>query len=390
MGLQVIPVAKQEIGYNKGMKIVIDGRWIKQTGIGRYVEETLRGVLEHDANNEYVLMIRPEDRDKLDYKADNLTLVDAPEPWFTFREQTSFLRRLNKQKADLTHFTNFDFPILYRRKFVITIYDLTLLEFKNVNRKKMLPAYYHVKDMVMRFVLKSGAKRSQQIFVPTEYVKEGLVKRFNVSPRKIVVTSAAAEMPYKRPRVDLLKFGINKPYLLYVGNAYPHKNLERLIIAFGKLITEYMLDYQLVIAGRKDHFHERLEQDVASVRLDDRVIFTDYVSDAELAGLYKKASLYVFPSLSEGFGLPALEAMSYGVPVACSNATCLPEVAGDAAEYFDGRDEAEMAKVMAAVLASKERQELLIERGFEQVKKFSWAATAELTHKAYLRALRKK
>lgn len=372
------------------MKIVVDGRWIKQTGIGRYVEETLRGVLELDQDNQYVLLVRPEDRAKLSYNATNLELVDAPEPWFTFREQTSFLTRLNKQKADLTHFTNFDFPLLYRRKFIITIYDLTLLEFKNINRKKMLPAYYYIKDMVMRFVLKSGAKRSQQILVPTEYVKEGLVKRFGVSPRKIVVTSAAAEMPYKRPRVDLLKFGINKPYLLYVGNAYPHKNLERLIISFGKLITEYMLDYQLVIAGRKDHFHERLEQEVASVRLDDRVIFTDYVSDAELAGLYNKASLYVFPSLSEGFGLPALEAVSYGVPVVCSDATCLPEIAGDAAEYFDGKDEGEMAKVMAAVLANKERQELLIERGYEQVKKFSWAATAELTHKAYLRALRRK
>lgn len=379
-----------QVRYNKGMKIVIDGRWIKQTGIGRYVEETLRGVLDRDQSDQYVLMVRPEDRDRLDYKADNLALVDAPEPWFTFREQTSFWWRLRKQKADLMHFTNFDFPLLYRGRFVITIYDLTLLEFKNVNRKKMLPFYYHFKDMVMRFVLRSGVKRSELIIVPTEYVKDGLIKKFGIPSRKLVVTSAAAEMPYKRPRVDLLKFGINKPYLLYVGNAYPHKNLERLIIAFGKLITEYMLDYQLVIAGRKDHFHERLEGEVAAVRLDDRVIFTDYVSDAELAGLYKKASLYVFPSLSEGFGLPALEAMSYGVPVACSDATCLPEVAGEAAEYFDGKDEGEMAKVMAAVLASKERQDILVERGYEQVKKFSWAATAELTHKAYLRALRKK
>lgn len=242
----------------------------------------------------------------------------------------------------------------------------------------------------MRLVLSQGVKRSELVFVPTEYVKAGIVTKYGVPARKIVVTPEAAEMPYKRPRVGLLKFGINKPYLLYVGNAYPHKNLERLIIAFGKLITEYMLDYQLVIAGRKDQFHERLEEEVAAVRLDDRVIFTDYVSDAELAGLYNKASLYVFPSLSEGFGLPALEAMSYGVPVVCSDATCLPEIAGDAAEYFDGRDEGEMAKVMAAVLASKERQELLIERGYEQVKKFSWATTAELTHKAYLRALRKK
>ncbi len=372
------------------MKIVIDGRWIKQTGIGRYVEETLRDVLARDSENSYVLLVRPEDRERLDYKADNLELVDAPEPWFTFREQTSFWWRVRKQKADLVHFTNFDFPLLYRGKFVITIYDLTLLEFKNIHRKKMLPIYYYLKDAVMRFVLRQGIKRSELIFVPTEYVKQGLVQRYGVSSRKIVVTSAAAEIPHKRPRVDLLKFGIHKDYLLYVGNAYPHKNLERLIIAFGKLITEYMLDYQLVIAGRKDHFHEQLEKEVADVRLDDRVIFTGYVTDAELAGLYKKASLYVFPSLSEGFGLPALEAMSYGVPVASSNATCLPEVAGEAAEYFDPKDEAEMAKVMAALLADKDRQQALVEREHKQVEKFSWASTAELILKGYLRVLRKK
>lgn len=380
----------KDIGYNNLMKIVIDGRWIKQTGIGRYIEETLRGVLERDSDNQYVLMIRPEDRDKLDYIAGNLELIDAPEPWFTFREQTSFWWRLRKQKADLVHFTNFDFPILYRGKFVITVHDLTLLEFKNIHRKKMLPFYYHIKDMVMRFVLKQGIARSELVLVPTEYVKAGIVAKYGVPARKVVVTPEAAEMPYKRPRVDLLKFGINKSYLLYVGNAYPHKNLERLIIAFGKLITEYMLDYQLVIAGRKDHFHEQLEKDVAEVRLDDRVIFTGYVSDAELAGLYKKASLYVFPSLSEGFGLPALEAMSYGVPVASSDATCLPEVAGEAAEYFDATDTAEMAKVMAALLSDKDRQQVLVERGEEQLKKFSWSTTAELTHKGYLRALRKK
>ncbi len=372
------------------MKIVIDGRWIKQTGIGRYVEETLHGVLERDQDNEYVLLVRPEDRSKLDYKAQNLVMVDAPEPWFTFREQTSFWRRVRKQKADLVHFTNFDFPLLYRGKFVITVHDLTLLEFKNVNRKKMLPFYYHVKDMVMRLVLKQGITRSELVFVPTEYVKSGIVVKYGVPARKVVVTPEAAEMPYKRPRVDLLKFGINKPYLLYVGNAYPHKNLERLIIAFGKLITEYLLDYQLVIAGRKDHFHERLEQEVAEVRLDDRVVFTNYVSDAELAGLYKKASLYVFPSLSEGFGLPALEAMSYGVPVASSDATCLPEVAGEAAEYFNGLDVGQMAKVMAALLANKDRQELLVARGHKQVEKFSWQNTAELTLKGYQKALRKK
>ena len=370
------------------MKILIDARWIKQTGIGRYIEETVDQILKLDHENTYVLLIRPQDRQKLKLKANNLEFLESSDPWFTFREQTTFLRLIASAKPDLVHFTNFDFPILYRGPFVITIHDLTLLEFKNVNWNKMLPAYYHFKDAVMRTVLRRGIVQSKRVLVPTNYVKQGLLRRYKASSRKITVTHEAADAPYPNPRVNLEKFGIDKPFLFYVGNAYPHKNLERLIIAFGKLVNSYRLDYQLVIAGRKDAFHKRLEEEVAQAHLQHRVIFTDFVSDAELAGLYKKAELYVFPSLSEGFGLPPLEAMGYGLPVASSNASCLPEILGDAAVYFDPKSPSNMAKVISSILADKSLQEKLVKKGFIQVKKFSWQKTAKATLEVYERALK--
>lgn len=370
-----------------GKRIVIDGRWIKATGIGRYIENTVRELLLLDKHNQYLMLTRDEDIPKIDLKADNLTIVPVNIGWYTTKEQTLLLKKITELKPDLVHFTNFNFPIGYKGKFVVTIHDLTLLQFRNIRKKFGHRYVYAVKEMAMRVTLRTGAKRSKAIIVPTEYVKEGIAKQFGVRRNKIFVTYQAASQDLATPRVNLESYGVLKPYLMYAGNAYPHKNLERLIIAFGKLVTEYMLDYQLVIVGKKDSFHKELEKDVAEAKLQNRIIFTDFVSDNELAGFYNKAALYVFPSMSEGFGLPALEAMSHGVPVVSSNASCLPEVLGDAAEYFDPTNVNQMAKVIAKVLSDDDLRKALAKKGHTQVKKYTWAKTAKQTLAVYKKAL---
>lgn len=369
-------------------RIVIDGRWIKQTGIGRNIEEMLRCLLEIDHDNHYILLVRDEDRPKIDLKAKNLELISANITWYTGREQTKLLKLINSLKADLVHFTNFNLPILYRGRFVVTIHDLTLLRFKNINTKKHSRAVYHARDAVMRSVLRRAVKGSRAIITPSEFVASEVVKKYHVPKSKLNIVREAAREPYQRASLDRAKYGINLPYLLYVGNAYPHKNLERLILAFGRIITQYMLDYQLVIAGKKDAFHATIEKDVAKAKLEKRVIFTGYITDRELAGLYKSASLYVFPSLSEGFGLPALEAMSYGLPVASSNATCLPETIGLAAEYFNPKDIDQMARVISSLLADDFRRQQLRKLGHERVKQFSWEQSAKDTLAVYQKAMR--
>lgn len=371
-------------------RIVIDGRWIRQTGIGRSVEETLRHLLEVDHDNHYILLVRDEDRDHIDLKAPNLELVSCNITWYTMREQTRLLAQIKSLKPDLVHFTNFNLPVLYRGRFVVTIHDLTLLRFKNINTAKYSRLVYHARDSIMRSVMRRAAKGSRAIIVPSQFVAAEVIKKYHLPKSKLSVVHWAAREPYQRTIEPSEKFGINRPYLLYVGNAYPHKNLERLILAFGKLITEYMLDYQLVIAGKKDVFHAALEREVREAKLDKRVIFTDFVSDRELAGLYKNAAIYVFPSLSEGFGLPPLEAMSYGLPVASSNATCLPEIIGDAAEFFDPTSIDDMARVMSALLADSYRRDQLRDLGRERVGQFDWSKAAQATLEVYQKALRGK
>ena len=367
------------------MKILIDGRWIKQTGIGRYISHMLEQILLLDTKNDYVLLVREKDVDSITLKADNLTLLPVDIDWYGLKEQTKLLKVINAQKPDLVHFTNFNFPIRYKGKFVITIHDLTLLHFKNVRKGMFSRPLYFAKDQVMRAVLHRGINRARAIFTPTEYVKEDVASTYRIRRNKIIVTHEAADLAYQRSRIDLEEKGINKPFLLYVGNAYPHKNLERLIIAFGELVTKYLLDFQLVIAGKKDDFHVLLEEEVEKAGLQDRVVFTGYVKDVELAGLYKSATAYVFPSLSEGFGLPGLEAMSYGLPVISSNATCLPEIYGDASKYFNPRSSHNVAKVISQVLADKSLLEKMTKKGYTQLKKYNWKKTANTTLGVYER-----
>jgi len=157
-------------------------------------------------------------------------------------------------------------------------------------------------------------------------------------------------------------------YLLYVGNAYPHKNLERLILAFKKISKEKK-NLKLVLVGELDYFYKRLQEDFNKVK---NVIFTDFVSDKELASLYQNATLYIFPSLYEGFGLPPLEAMAYNLPVISSNASCLPEILGQAAVYFNPENVDDIASKIRLVLDDKELQQNLILQGKKQMEKYSW------------------
>ena len=372
------------------MKILIDGRWIRQTGIGRYIHQTLEQILLIDKSNEYILLVRPQDQSKLKLRAPNLSLLPVDIDWYGFKEQTKLLKVIDDQKPDLVHFTNFNFPLGYKGKFVITVHDLTLLHFQNVRKSLLAKPMYKVKDSVMRLVLRQGINRAKAIFVPTEYVKEDIAKTYRIRRTKIDVAQQAAAEPYKRARVNLEELGINKPFLLYVGNAYPHKNLERLILTFGEHITKYVLDYQLVVVGKKDDFHAALEEEVQKSGLQDRVVFTGFVDDAGLAGLYKACSAYVFPSLSEGFGLPGLEAMSYGAPVIASNATCLPEILGDAAVYFNPKSINNMAKVISQVMDNKDSKEKMVKKGYAQIKTYDWKKTAKIKLDVYEKMLRQR
>jgi glycosyltransferase involved in cell wall biosynthesis len=373
-------------------RIVVDGRWIKYSGIGRYVENLLIEIIRQDSKNHYIILVRPGESDCLPLPKGRVEYVETDIVWYTPQEQIALPKLLDSLNPDLVHFTNFNVPLGYRKLYVVTVHDLTLLRFKNIRGGLLAPFTYRLKDVVMRHVLKTAVKRSRVIFTPSEFVKQDIAKRYRVKEqKKLIVTHNAADKPHPKQPVNLKRFNLKSTdkFLLYVGNAYPHKNLERLIVAYQKLIKDAAFGHKLVLAGRKDEFHLRLEKLVKKRKLQDHIIFTDYVTDEELAELYRRASLYVFPSLSEGFGIPGLEAMAWGLPVVSSNATCLPEIYGEAVEYFDPKNPQAIADVISSVLSSKQRQAELVKLGYTQVKKYSWAQSAGEIIKGYRQALKK-
>ena len=200
---------------------------------------------------------------------------------------------------------------------------------------------------------------------------------------KVTVTYEAADAIDAGCRTVAALAG--KKFLVYVGRPMQHKNLERLIEAFASLRARHP-DLLLVLAGRKDANYERIEED-AYVHGVKNLHFTGFVSDKRLRWLYENCEAYVFPSLSEGFGLPGLEAMQHGAPVVSSNATCLPEIYGDAAHYFDPGNTQAMADAIEEVLTDNTLRKSLVRKGYARIKNYSWRRMAEQTLDVYNKAL---
>ena len=384
------------------MKIGIDARFFgpKQKGLGRYVQKLVENLEKVDLTNQYVIFLRRENWSEYQPSNPNFKKVLADYRWYGLPEQIMMPIKIWQAKVDLMHFSHFNVPIFCRQPFVVTIHDLVLRKFPTQRASTLNPFLYWLKNLAYRLVVYSAVKRAKKIIAVSDYTKKDILKYFfaksesasggKIKPEKIEVVYEGAPVHRDSPSdtvlvartvsegLSLCKPSLDKPYILYVGNAYPHKNLERLILSFKKLIEDKRMDYQLVLVGELDYFYQRLIK-MSSAVPSNRIIFTDFVSDSDLNILYQNASLYVFPSLGEGFGLPPLEAMAFGLPVVCSKATCLPEILGEAALYFDPENTEEMAEKIKQVLKSQKLQEKLIDQGFKRIQKYQWSKMAQET-----------
>ena len=360
-------------------KIVIDARELR-TSTGRYIERLLHYLQRIDTGNDYVVLLKPKDIDGWEPSNHRFKAVACPYEEFTFAEQIGFKRQIEKLKPDLVHFGMTQQPISYKGAVVTTIHDLTTLRFDNPAKNKLV---FRFKQGVYSYVTKRVAEKSTELITPTQFVKDDVAEYTGVDPDKITVTLESADT-IEDPAEQMEDLA-GKKFLMYVGRPTPHKNLERLIEAFVALKAQHP-DLKLVLAGKKDDNYRRIEAGVTEKNIQN-VIFTDFVSDGQLRWLFENCEAYVFPSLSEGFGLPALEAMMLGAPVVSSNSTCLPEVYGDAAHYFDPLSVESMSGAINEVLTDKKLRQDLIAKGSVQADKYSWRRMAEQTLQVYFRAL---
>jgi glycosyltransferase involved in cell wall biosynthesis len=358
------------------MKIAIDARE-SGTGTGRYIDKLIEHLHELNVSHEITILTKAPRLEYFKKVAPKFETQESNYSEFSFAEQIDLLRQIKRLKADLVHFGMTQQPILYKGKTVTTVHDLTTLRFRNPSKNFLV---FSIKQGIYRWVIKIVAQKSAAIITPTEFVKDDLAKFVRINKNKTKVTYEAADIISQKPKPVQNVQG--KKFIMYVGRPTPHKNLERLIDAF-EILTKDHPDLYLVLSGKSDANYERIKRVVEGKKLTNLIIFTDFVSEGQLRWLYENATAYIFPSLSEGFGLPALEAMAHGAPVVSSNATCLPEVYGNAAHYFNPLDVNDMAEKIDEVLSNPKLQKELVEKGKNQVKKYSWKRMAEETLAVY-------
>lgn len=389
-------------------RIGIDARFYGPTGkgLGRYTQEIVDNIIKIDTQNEYVIFLNANNFDEFvipKNQEHRIKKVKADVHWYTLKEQLIMPWLIWREHVDLMHFLHFNVPVFCPAKLVVTIHDLILIKYPTIRATTLSPWLYTLKNILYRLVIQTAVWRAKKIIAVSKYTKKDLITTFGLKHQRIVVTYEgvanlaqgsdnlfAAKLNDKE---TLLGYNIDKPFFLYVGNVYPHKNLLALVKVFKELVKEQP-NLRLVLVGKEDYFYRQLKDQVREMGLwiegqpeHSPVVFPGYVPDKELEILYKKAIAYVFPSLYEGFGLPPLEAMAKNCPVVSSNKTSMPEILGPAALYFDPEDRHDLKQALHKILQSEELRQRLIKQGQKRVAKFNWWECARQTYEVYRQVL---
>ncbi|HXK52896.1 glycosyltransferase family 4 protein [Candidatus Nomurabacteria bacterium] len=356
------------------MKIGIDCRMWNETGIGRFTRNIVEGLVESSPESEFVLFVLKRDYDQV-LAAPNVKKVIVDIRWYTFKEQLVLPMYLYREGLDVFLSTNLNVPVLYFKPTVVTLHDLTILKVKTGRASTHFYLFYLLKRLGARIAILFSIFFAKRILTVSNFVKKELVSDYKINSNKIeVIYNAVSEsfFPQEESKIDkvLEKYDIKKPYLFYVGNAHPHKNICALIEGYLIAKKNYP-DLSLVLAGKKDFFYERLESNYS----EEGIKYTGFVEDTDLPSLYSGSEAFITASTHEGFGLQLLEAFACGTKVICSNTTSLPEVGQDIPFYVDPYNSNDVARGIEGALSANGRDLRL--RGFERVKNFSWKISAE-------------
>ena len=391
----------------KPKTIAIDARMYgaEQTGIGNYIYHLMKYLFEIDKENNYLVFLLPGEFDKFQLPNERVKKIKVTAKWYSWREQLIFPFEILKHKIDLIHFPHFNSPILFhlitsflKIKTVTTIHDLTPYYFPGHKMNSWL------RRKSFKLVFSTAVKKSSRVIAVSEYTKKDIIKNFlagNKSfrfPRKnkqnkitVIYEGVNGQFQiikdYGKIKAVKEKYKISKPFIFYTGVWRNHKNLIGLIKAFGLIVNKYHLDYQLVLGGKEDPYYPEVRQTWEKLDLGDQIVRVGFISQEELPLFYNAADVFVIPSFREGFGLIGLEAMTCGTPVVSSNKTCLPEILGNAAIYFNPDNHQEMAEKIALAIQDENLKNNLIQKGFKQVKKYDWRRMAEETMGIYGRIL---
>ena len=364
------------------MRIGIDARKLHDFGIGTYIRNLLRQLARQDRQTEYVVLARPADCEALATLGENFRAVPETAGNYSIAEQIRVPLALRREGVTLFHAPHYVLPPLVMCRSVVTIHDCIHLMFPQYLPNRIALTYARVS-------IGLASRRATRVLTVSESSKRDILRFVDIPAEKIdVIYNAYDERFGVEPREEDVarvreRYQLHDPFVLYAGTVKPHKNVERLIEAFDLVRKHGLDDLKLVLIGDEISKYAALRRAVHSHQLHKYVRFLGYLPEETLAVMYRLASVFVFPSLYEGFGLPPLEAMASGTPVVTSNVSSLPEVAGDAAVLVDPYDSTSIAGGIERVLGDDALRRNLREKGLARAKQFSWETSVRRVREIY-------
>ena len=374
-------------------KILIDARLygLENTGIGRYILNLIEELKELKTNHQFVVLLRKKYFDQLKLPRNWEKIVADFGP-YDFAEQIKLPPLLFDLKPDLVHFPHINIPVFWRGKFVVTVHDMTM-HHQGIDATKLPIPIYFLKRIPYRYSFRQAVITSSNIIAPSNVVKKEIVSYFKINEQKVTMIYEGVDNNFLDSKVSLQKrdYDFSEDYFVYYGNVYPHKNVARLIQAMVELNVKSANKVNLAISCSRNTFTENLTALIKEKGAETFVRFFGFVKDEDLVSLLKNSKGLVYPSLAEGYGLQGLEAMASGTVVLASKIPIFKEIYDDMAFYFDPQKVDSISASMEYVLKMKsEDREMLIKKGKEFIKKYSWKKMAEETLKIYEGALSEK
>lgn len=355
----------------------------KYTGIGVYTKNLIHALSKTDKHNRYFLCLNAENYDDFAIEQANFenVLVRAPLKKYYLWEQFYLPVFIKKKRIDIIHGPRSVLPLLSGAKSVVTIHDLAFIHFPEVIRYSPIN-YWPV------FVRRS-AIRADHIIAVSKNTKKDIIRLFDIPENRITVTYEGCGDHFKKvtDKSSLAtlseRYGLPERFILYVGNIEPRKNLGILLQALILLMKNHSLELKLVIVGKKGWLYSDFFKLIKQLYLENSIVFTGYVEDKDLPGIYSLADVFVYPSKYEGFGLPLLESMACGTPVIASNTSSIPEIVGASGLLFSPNRPDELAACINQLVNDPGLRARLVQSGIERSKLFSWKKMAMETLQIY-------
>lgn len=366
------------------MRIGIDARLYSQTGVGRYIRNLLGELAKINKRDEFYIYLNNPEYGDFREPSSKWHKVLLNMKWHSIQEQIFIPIKFMQDKLDVAHFPYFNVPIFYPGKYLLTIHDL-IVDHYDTGRASTLPlVLYKLKRLGYTIITKIGARRASYIAVISQTTKREVIDHYGKNTSLLLTHDAVDSHFNELVNTQKPKKYYDFDYILYVGNAYPHKNLVRLAEAFALIKKDKKI--KLILAGNDEFFFHRLKKYVERSGLQDDIIFFGNANDEQLINLYYFAQCLVFPSLMEGFGLPNLEAVSCGCIPVVSAIPVFKEIWADILPMFDPCDITEMKRMIIKTINMSSKEKIMtLEKAKKIISGYTWKKTAQITSDIYQR-----